>query len=124
MWTPEWYVREIKLPRTVDGAVIPNDDGTFDIYLNVLSPYEQREKWLRHEVRHITENHFYRAMGLAAAEREADGAAAEPAAGVSVPKAEERAPAEGEILCFKSLDAMLAYYRADVSRVYRDYAGV
>ena len=117
MWTADWFIREIELPYSVGGAVVPNSDGTFDIYLNSLAPAEVREEWLRHEIRHITEDHFYRAMGIADIEREADGikkAVPEP----------ERLPGAGEIMRFSSLAALIEYYRADMGRVYRDYAGI
>ena len=36
MWTPEYFVRYVELPLKVDGVTIPNNDGTFDIYINAL----------------------------------------------------------------------------------------
>ena len=42
MWTPEYFVRYVELPLKVDGVTVPNDDGTFDIYINVLHPEVQR----------------------------------------------------------------------------------
>lgn len=115
MWTPEWYIREVELPQKVGGVVLPNDDGTFDIYLNTLASAERREEWLRHEIRHITEDHFYRAMGIAEIEREADGfkKSASP---------KEQLPEKGEIMRFASLAALVDYYKADINRVHRDYA--
>lgn len=53
------YVREICLPRHINAVTSPNDDGTFDIYINTaLSPCEQRAA-LEHELNHIEKNHFY-----------------------------------------------------------------
>lgn len=30
----EYYVRLVSLPRAVEGVSVPNDDGSFDIYIN------------------------------------------------------------------------------------------
>ena len=45
--------------RQVEGVTIPNDDGTFDIYINESLPPERQEDALRHELRHITKDHLY-----------------------------------------------------------------
>ena len=37
----------------------PNDDGTFDIYINESLPPERQEDALRHELRHITKGGLY-----------------------------------------------------------------
>ena len=59
MWTPEYFVRLLDLPPSVEGVTVPNDDGTFDIYINsLLSEERQREK-LAHELEHIRKDHFY-----------------------------------------------------------------
>ncbi|MBR2895132.1 MAG: hypothetical protein IKC03_05665 [Oscillospiraceae bacterium] len=74
MWTGEYYVRFVTLPATIDGVTVPNDDGSFDIYLNDrISPQRQLEK-LHHEISHITHDHFYRDdLNIASIERQADG---------------------------------------------------
>ena len=60
MWRPEYYVRLVALPPQIEGVSIPNNDGSFDIYINnVLSP-SRRDKTLRHELNHIIDDHFYR----------------------------------------------------------------
>ena len=47
------YVRLIPLPVKVEGVTLPNDDGSFDIYINSrLSPAMQQAT-LEHELRHI-----------------------------------------------------------------------
>lgn len=105
MWTPPYHVRSIPLPRRVDGIVSPNDDGSFDIYLNARQPREQQLKWLEHELNHLRRDHFYREMSIAAAEAEADG----------------REPQEAPRRSFPSPEALIAYYREDPARVRRDY---
>lgn len=59
MWTPTYFVRYIEFPMTIRGVTVPNDDGTFDIYINDLLCDSAKEKCLRHEIRHIMEDHFY-----------------------------------------------------------------
>lgn len=53
------FVRLIPLPVTVPAVVIPNDDGTFDIYINSVLPQELQHKALEHELKHIRKDHFY-----------------------------------------------------------------
>lgn len=74
MWTGEYYVRFVTLPATIDGVTVPNNDGSFDIYLNDrISPQRQREK-LCHEISHIMQDHFYRDdLSIASIEHQADG---------------------------------------------------
>lgn len=74
MWTPEYYVRYVEFPPKVDGLTVPNDDGTFDIYINTLLSSERQEEKLKHEIRHIQDEHFYRdTIPVAQAEQEANG---------------------------------------------------
>lgn len=53
------FVRTIPLPITVRAVTIPNDDCTFDIYLNSSLPEELQRKALAHELEHIRQDHFY-----------------------------------------------------------------
>ena len=69
------YVRLVSLPVKVEGVTLPNDDGSFDIYINSrLSPLRQQET-LEHELRHIRHEHFYLDMAIGCMERQADGEA-------------------------------------------------
>jgi len=34
MRIPDYYVRFVDFPPTVLGATLPNDDGTFSVYIN------------------------------------------------------------------------------------------
>lgn len=53
------YVRYAPFPQCVEAVTLPNNDGTFDIYVNdCLSPCKQK-KALEHELNHIERNHFY-----------------------------------------------------------------
>lgn len=53
------FIRLIPLPDTVRAVTIPNDDGTFDIYINQNLPDELRNRALNHELEHIRRDHFY-----------------------------------------------------------------
>lgn len=92
----DYYVRHVSLPRRVEGVSVPNDDGSFDIYINsALSP-QRRQEVLEHELRHLKAEHFYLDMPISRMERQAEG--------------EERNavlhPPEGKIACFRSEDAL------------------
>ena len=104
--SPDYFVRPIALPPTIDGVTVPNDDGTFDIYLNSTQPEKVQQHWLRHELAHILSDHFYKAMDVAEMEREAEG----------------EVPAEGDDLkVFSNLSAMLDYYTDYPWRIIEDY---
>ncbi len=69
----DYYVRRVSLPRAVEGVSLPNDDGSFDIYINsALSP-QKAEAVLRHELRHLQAEHFYVDMPIERMEKQAEG---------------------------------------------------
>ena len=68
----DYYVRTVSLPITVEGVSVPNDDGTFDIYINARLPREKQEEVLAHELRHLEAEHFYVDIPLRVAEQQAD----------------------------------------------------
>lgn len=102
MWTPDYYVRYADFPRTVNAVTMPNDNGTFDIYINSALPDEAQTEALAHEVRHIRREHFYaECKTITEIENEA--------------KKKKRLPplnTEDKILCFNSLDALARYVEA------------
>ena len=53
------FVRCVRLPEAVRAVVLPNDDGTFDIYINSILPEEVQQRALAHELEHIRRDHFY-----------------------------------------------------------------
>ena len=94
MWTPDYFVRLVELPRTVNGVTLPNDDGTFDIYLNSLLTEDEQRTALEHEIEHIIQDHFYNDVKpLRQIEAEAD----------KKPVVEQQ---KKKIMCFTSLDAI------------------
>lgn len=54
------FVRFISLPKGIKGVTIPNNDETFDIYINANLSDLARRTALVHELRHIKLNHFYK----------------------------------------------------------------
>ena len=84
MRVPDYYVRLIELPPTVLGATLPNDDGTFSVYINSRLSDEARRETLLHELEHMARDHFYKSEPIAAQEAEASGAPRPAAAGKTV----------------------------------------
>ena len=97
----EYYVRLVSLPRTVEGVSVPNDDGSFDIYINSRLSPQQREETLEHELRHLKQEHFYLDLPLSCMERQADG---EPLNVVLHPP-------QGKVPCFYSESALAHWLR-------------
>lgn len=72
--TDNIFVRYLPFPNSsVKAATFPNDDGSFDVYVNTrLSPAEQK-KALEHELEHIRRGHFYSDAPIEQKEAEAEG---------------------------------------------------
>ena len=64
-------MREISLPYAVRAVTLPNDDCTFDIYVNQNLPRELQEQALEHELTHIGKDHFYNCDPVWVNEKEA-----------------------------------------------------
>ena len=75
MRIPDHYVRVVELPAAVRGVTVPNDDGTFSVYINALYDDETQRETLEHELTHLARDHFYREAPIADQEAEAAGAA-------------------------------------------------
>jgi len=69
----DYYVRLVELPRRVEGVTVPNNDGSFSVYINSLLTDEQRQKVLDHELEHIEKEHFYVDMPVTRMEKQAEG---------------------------------------------------
>lgn len=74
MCTPDVYIRYCKFPPHIGGMVIPNDDYTFDIYVNETYSEARRRKVITHELEHIRRDHFYRDIPITVKEAEASAA--------------------------------------------------
>lgn len=56
----DYHVRVIPFPNyTTGGMVMPNDDGSYSIYINALLPDARKRKALGHELEHIEDDDFY-----------------------------------------------------------------
>lgn len=53
------YVRYVALPYKTEAVVLPNDDTTFDIYINTQISQKKQKEALKHEIRHIKKDHLY-----------------------------------------------------------------
>lgn len=53
----DFFVRLVKL-EAVSGAVIPNDDGTYSMYLNINDPLDKQLDTYWHEYEHIAFDDF------------------------------------------------------------------
>ena len=97
----DYYLRLVELPRKVEGVTVPNDDGSFDIYINSLLSPQRRREVLEHELAHIRREHFYLDMPISLMERQAEGEH------VNV----VLHPPEGLIPCFSSEAALERWLR-------------
>lgn len=101
MTIPDYFVRVIELPRAVRGVTVPNDDGTFSVYINSLYDDGIQRETLEHELAHLARDHFYKAGSIAVQEAEASGRT-----GVGT------ASAERCIRLYPSLQALEDYLRS------------
>ena len=101
MRIPDYYVRFVDLPPTVLGATIPNDDGTFSVYINARLGDDARRETLQHELEHMARDHFYRDAPVGAQEAEARG---ETFSAVS--------PERGTVRRYRDLASLTAYLRS------------
>lgn len=49
----------MKLPLTVKGVTVLDSDGNYNVYINILLSYDTQQKATKHEIKHITKEHFY-----------------------------------------------------------------
>lgn len=53
------YIRCATFPRRVEAVTLPNDDGTFSVFVNDSIPQWRQVAALTHELNHIEQDHFY-----------------------------------------------------------------
>ena len=56
------FVRIVPFPVGVGpthGMIMPNDDGTYSIYLDARTTWERQRVAYEHEIEHIKNNDFY-----------------------------------------------------------------
>ncbi len=70
----DYFLHYVQFPnRANPSMVFPNDDGTFDIYLNTLFDKDFLRRKLEHELEHLYDEHFYVDLPIETIERQADG---------------------------------------------------
>lgn len=52
------HVRYIDFPTTIGGRTVPNEDGSFEVFINSRYGYNGQQKALKHELRHIKNGDF------------------------------------------------------------------
>lgn len=62
----------VDLPADARGCVVPEEDGSFTVYINSIYNHEQRRTIFNHEMRHLLLDHHYTARPLAQLESEAN----------------------------------------------------
>ena len=97
----DYYVRLLELPRRVEGVTVPNNDGSFSVYINSLLSEPQRQKVLSHELEHIEKEHFYVDMPVTRMEKQAEGEHINPALH----------PPAGKIARFFSPESLAGYIK-------------
>ena len=61
----DYFVRIVPFPvNCIGGAVTPNDDGTYSVYINANVDYYRQRKAYRHEVKHIENGDFYNSVSI------------------------------------------------------------
>lgn len=60
----DYFVRIVKFPVPVGGLVSPNEDGTFNIYINDDFPPDRRMESYEHEISHIENDDFYNGKNI------------------------------------------------------------
>lgn len=107
----DFHIHFVRFPNRANPAMVwPNDDDTFDIYINALywAEEDRMKEEFQHEIRHILLRHF-EAVGLTIEqiEREAHG---ETRTSKNNPSSlslhDFLHPPEGMIPCFGSVEAM------------------
>ena len=83
------------------GVTVPNDDGTFSVYINALYDDETQRETLEHELEHLARDHFYADAPVARQEAEASGEASSP----------PPPPAEHAIRLYASMKDLEQYLR-------------
>lgn len=66
------FIRKIELPLKIKGVTVLDENGDYNVYINILlSDYVQRVA-TKHELNHIKKGHFYDFNSVAQNELEAN----------------------------------------------------
>ena len=67
-----YICRFIDLPSRVNAITVVDENGDYNIYINVKLSDENKKKAFRHECRHIKNNHFHIERSVSECEKEAE----------------------------------------------------
>lgn len=65
------FVRYVPFPTATEAVLIPNDDATFDIYINSHICQAKQKAALEHEIEHLKRDHLYNGDPVVKNEKEA-----------------------------------------------------
>lgn len=65
-------VRELNFPIEIEGVIVVDNNGDYNIYINSLLSDEKKKETLDHELRHLQCDHHYTDVPIAEAENEAN----------------------------------------------------
>ena len=69
----DYHVHRVRFPNTKNwAAVVPNDDGSFDVYVNDAAGEEKAVEGFLHELRHISRGDLYGCLCAAVCERQTE----------------------------------------------------
>ena len=75
----DYFVRHLRFPnRACKAVVVPNNDGSFDIYINTLFSKEEQDRALEHELSHLLSGHFYDELPAVYSEADVNGLPLDP----------------------------------------------
>lgn len=95
----DYFVYMVELPYRVEGITVPNNDGTYSVYINSARSEGTQRAALAHELEHIENDHLYSNKPIKMVEKEADGAIPNLFVGND----------PGHVPCFASLEAFKNY---------------
>ncbi len=58
------FVRFIRLPSTVYGVTVRDENGDYNVYINENLSAPARDRALKHEMKHIERGDFYSEIGI------------------------------------------------------------
>lgn len=112
----DYFCHFVKFANRANPAMtIENQDGTFDVYFNLLYDIETLRKELDHELRHILDKHFELDVSVQLAELQAEGGKLD-----IISAAKKR----GKIIEFKSPQAFARYIQILAEQRQVDLSGI
>lgn len=60
----EFCIRYISLPCTINGVTVEDACGFYNIYINSSLSYEEQQRAIKHELRHIERDDFYSTLPI------------------------------------------------------------